>query len=63
MWLGNHPPHNIMPMSNKQNDAYLESLFDQLETARELGNREKELQILKELEDSGLLTEEELNKL
>jgi predicted transcriptional regulator YheO len=63
MWLGNHPPHNIMPMSNKQNDAYLEALFDQLETARELGNREKELQILKELEDSGLLTEEELNKL
>ena len=57
------PPANIMPMSNKQNDVYLEALFDQLEMAKELGDREKELQTLEELKNSGLFTEEELEKL
>jgi len=46
-----------------KNMSKVKVLFDQLEMAKELGDREKELQALEELKNSGLFTEEELEKL
>jgi uncharacterized protein YeaC (DUF1315 family) len=50
-------------MSTKQNDAIVEELRQQLVTAIELGERQKELAIREELKNSGLLSAEEVESL